>query len=493
MRIALIPVVNNVELKSDSSAQTYVDMIRALNKVSKEVGEPLYFYVVLPKKLKDYEEFEQFDNVTVLIENRERQQFFEEVRTIDMPSIYKWFNQRVGLYQIDVVITSKTSVALAIQNILIDFRNASAKMDYLRIPVIVYEDRAFGRRNTHNVLDSVEFALRSMSYGFLPSVFLTDFERDDTFDVIGLYLNHAMLKRAKENSRVIYQGIDTEEIDNIVEGVEKRDKFTLFWGGRISAQKRFDFVFDAYLKVYEMGYDVDILLTSPSNVMVPKTMGKAMKYLKKLKGLHVKLGVGRKEFMRFAKSSHCWLSASEAEGFSLGHAELGYIGVPGVVPDRPWSRLLFGEDYELMYEPDDLESAVTMLLWVYENYDKAQSIAEKVRKRIKDNFDIAKTSRQLYALIDEVYHMLSGTTVIKDGAELSKTMDVVIEKLEEQCGGTFTLFEALNEFKKYLRVKPDYANPRVSMPGPWDVYHYLKKKGFVDLCNKPYPIFVKKR
>ena len=477
MRILLQPIIGSADLALDSTAVLWQDFIRCCLKIT----EKLWFYVLLPKGYKNYDAFERLPHTTVIIEERKRRRFFEEIDMFDMDTVYRLFNMRTGVYQIDAVITQKTGVALLLQKVLSDIRYASER-DYLKIPVLIVEDRAWSRSETHQFVDWQEFMLRSMSYASCRSVLWTNLEREEILDVASLYLSESALLRMRENSVVVPQGYPVEEVDRIVEGVKKRDKFTLFWGGRMTGQKRVPFILEQYLKMFESGLDVDIIITTPS-LPSPKTLSLVERFCKRWKGLKILFNVKRRDFLRLCASSHVWLSASLYEGFTVGHVEMAATGVPGIVPRRPWSEEIFGSDYELMYNPRSFGEAATLLRWVYENYDEAVEIGRRTRERMRKSFDKMYFAEMVLGILSDMCQeeLSRGLVMIKDGTKTAELLEVVMSKFKALGYERVKSFEVLSEMRK-LSYGKGYGGELMQYPSLWDVRKWLIENGLPGKC-----------
>jgi len=453
--------------------------------------DDLWFYVLLPKGYENYEFVESLPKTTLVVEERKRRRFFEEIDMVDMDTVYRLFNMRTGIYPIDAVITEKTGIALLMQKLISDIRYAKEE-DYVKVPVVIVEDRAWSRTKGHQFVDWQEFALRALSYSCLRSVVLTSFEKDEVIDASKQYVSPALLRRLKENVTVINLGIPLENVDRAVKGVKKREKFTLFWGGRLSAQKRPFFVLEQFLKMFEGGRDVDIVVTTP-HVASIKFAKKLDEYMRRYSGLKIMFDVGRDEYLRLCASSHVWMSASLHEGFSVGMCEMMATGVPGIVPRRPWSVEMLGEDYELFYDPRSFEEAATLLRWVYENYDEAVEIGRRTRERVIKKFDNRMFADMLLARVEEEVlrnRSLVEKFIVNESSKVGQTVVMLADRFEKMGIDEFSLHELAYEFKKFSYGGISFDDgARMQDPSLWDIRQFLMSMGYVDLCDSEVPRF----
>jgi glycosyltransferase involved in cell wall biosynthesis len=485
MRIGILPIISIRDLSSEA-ANIWFHIIRDMLKIR----DDLWFYVVLPRGLENYDVYEKLPHTTVVTENRRRLRYLEEVDMVDLDLMYRMFNMRGGIYPIDVFVTEKTGIASLLQKVLSDMRYADMK-EYRKIPVVVVDDRVFSRGGTHQLKDSQEFALRAMSYASVPSVVSTMLERDEAIDVSSIYLSESMRLKMKENLRTIYSGVMVKDIEETIKDVKKRDKFTIFWGGRLSAQKRPEFLFEEFLKLLEGGRDIDIIVTSPHRIPF-KYHYLVDEVRKRCKNFNLIFDATRKEFLKLCASSHVWMSASMFEGFTIGHIEMAMTGTVGIMPRRPWSEELFGKDYPLLYSSGSFVEAAALLRWVYENYSEAEKIGKETKEKLAGKFDSMFFAEAFLSLIDEIVdkNIAYSKCMICDGTEVAETIDMILEKFKSKGMSRFSVYDVANEIKKFSYagiVTCDGIS--LKYPSLSDIRSYLLEKGYREVYEREYPIF----
>jgi hypothetical protein len=472
MRVLVIPLLGMKDMREDSSGQMWANILLNMYKLA---DGKIWFYVLLPRGHDGYELFERLPNTTVILEERARKGYFVESDVVDYGTLVPLFNQKEGVYPIDVVLTSKIGAALNIARALRDIRYESG------VPIVLLEDRAWSRKETHQLVDKHEFMIRSAAYSFFKTVVLTNLEREEIIDVAQLYLSPAQLKQLKENVIVKPLGVNVKEIEEIVKNVKKFERFTCFWGGRISAQKRVPFVLKQYLWLFESGRDIDILITS-SHPCIPPKMGDEIKeLLKRYRGLRIEFSVPKRRFLEYCAASHVWLSASLHEGYTVGHVEMGCTGVPGIVPRRPWSEELFGKNYKLMYDPGSAPQAAALLRWVYDNYDEAVAIGRETSTRMRE-------LNQDMAFADKLLSIMSGEVEARNEEKLAvgKAMEEAFEATCSRLGDEFSLFTFFSALRDVLF---DKSFNRLSKPSVWDARRWLLENGYIEVYCSPEPVF----
>ena len=474
MRVLVVPLCGMKNLKEDSSALMWRAILENLTKLA---DGKIWFYVMLPRGYEGYELFTDLSNVSLVLEERQRKGYLVESDVVDYGTLIPLFNQKEGVYPIDVVLTSKIGAALNMARALRDLRYDSS------IPIVLLEDRAWSRKETHQIVDEHEFMVRSAAYSFFKTLVLTNLEKDEIVDVAQIYLSDSALKRLKENVIVKPLGVDVDEIDSLAKSTKKFEKFTCFWGGRMSAQKRPSFVVQQYSWMFESGRDVDVLITTPHPCIPPKMGDEIKELMKRFKGMRVEFGVSSRKFLECCAASHVWLSASLHEGYTVGHVQMACTGVPGIVPRRPWSEELFGKNYKLMYDAGSKVQAAGLLRWVYDNYDEAKSIGEEVAEKMK-----AANSEMVFA--DKLMSVLRAEAEKKNeeklavGESMRFTFEAVCDKLKDD----FLLFDFMNVLKDFLI---DKSLNQIDKPSLWDIRRWLLENGYEEVYKSEVPYFKK--
>jgi len=480
VRILVIPAFLGTNLAGDSYASLICDFIRWANEKDYEKH---WFYVILPKGFDD-SVFTQFRNVTLVYEDREMSPgtFYSELETVPY-GLIEHFSVLKGIYPVDVVLNVKVGASPQIYRMLNQI--VRGENDAPAIPLVNFEPRAIARtRPTYHVRTEAELASRAVSYALFKSVFISQVDYEDAIDGAREYLSPEMLKRMKENAVLLPVGLDFSFIDKLTEGVKKREKFSLFWGGRLTAQKRLWFVLEQYLRLFESGKDVDIVLTTPVSGGKLKNIAP---YFKRFKGLTLRTNVGREEYLRTAKSCHVFFYAGIFDSFSVGVCEVASLGVPTIVKRTEGMKQMFGANYELMY--DTASEGAALLWWVYDNYEKALEIAEKAKKRVREQFSSSFTHLTLMNLLREEYvnAVFEKAVIAPLTGRTRDSMNAFIYTLRNCCGdSTIDFFTALKLFKRFYSSEIG-KNPKNITP--WELYQGLKICGAKDLYDGPVPVF----
>jgi len=482
MRILLIPRIDRYEVNGDSAFQLLWRMVPLFKMMDKKA----FFYLLVPRGVEDEGEFSRYDNLKVLYENRDITGMHSEYKFLDNSYLHKMFNMSVGQYPIDLCITSKVEHALNVELCLRDYyRSMNEDMAY--IPTIVFhpwvpaEEFGYFMPNDRRVAWLVPSLLSYM-------VFATELEYNDFVDSARNFLSGSSIRKLIENSKVMYGGVDTFLIDKYYGSVGKREKFTLFTTGLTTSNKRIDFIFKVWIKLYEMGYDFNFVMTTPNDTIED---GNAKKLYEKYKGIiDVRFNASKDTYLRSLLSSHCWVGASEEERTGLKFLEMMYSGVVGVVCRREWSEMAFGKDYWLFYEPDDMNDAISKILYVYSHYDEAKAKALEIRKAIYENKSSFKFADGMEEMMKERYFSnVRDKRLLSDGQSFSSVYD---EALKSFVGCEFMLSDFIKEakarMKKNVQIEKGFS---FVSPGLWDIYQWLKtRRGVEDKYDSEYPVLV---
>ena len=479
MRILIQPLVITRDVTKDSACLAVMNLIEKCLKVRQD----LWFYVIFPEDVTGYEEFEKLGHVTVVLERRKLRRFYKEIVSVDVETIFDMFSATTGFYQIDLAVTHKTGIALLLARLLNDERITDEK-GLSAIPVLVLEDRAWGRTDTHEFVDGYEFALRAESYSMLPSIIYNEHEKNDAVDASRNFLSDEMYRRMKKNIRIKCIGIPVDKVDEAIKRAKKRERFTMFYGGRFSYQKRTPFVLELMLKVIESGRDADMLLTFP-NPFNRKIALVLKKYYKRNKRMEVYSDVGRLDFLTYCASSHVAIAAGLYEGFPVGTMEMLATGVPTLVPDRVWSRDLIGSDYKLLYST--FSDAYSKLCWVYDNYEEAKKIGEETRETVIRKYDSLDFAKEFLKIAEEVVTENDKRITLPLGDTSYGTADAIVESFG---GQRFTMIEFMRKFSN-LSITGKKVDFEVGFKKPtlWALRKYLLSRGVRDLCDGGVPTF----
>ena len=253
--------------------------------------------------------------------------------------------------------------------------------------------------------------MRAVTYSECQTIFLTPFEKQLGIKTSSKYLNPAEVVKVERNAHVIPQGIDCDIHAKIIEGEKKYDRFTLYWGGRFIANKRWEDILPMYrqLKIASGG-EIDIEVTTAAVSLGRDTSAYG--------DIKIHLGPTHEELFKVQARCHAGMVYSHFEALPIGFLEQILSGVVLVWWDRPWSRAVLGNSYPF-YFTSELE-ARAMLKWIRDNYAEATEKMAPVKKMIWEKYDIKSSVTALDNLMQT--SALGTWTVIKSEDKLFEVL-----------------------------------------------------------------------
>jgi len=458
MRVLWLPLIGISQIESDSDYLIYKDLIGLASK------KGWYNYFVLPDKYKG--------KITVGLERCKeiylpmRNDFFDE--SMSCPNgLSDLFARRIGEYQIDVIITTRTGGAQIIQEVMSDYRKR------YNVPVIIIEAMVRGWK----VPSPADALMRAMSYCTSWTWLLSEEEKMRALDIIREYCSYSMMNKFLEKCLVEGTGVRTEYIDKIINGVEKEKKFTLFFGGRFSMEKDPEAMNKFMFNMYAFGRDINIFVTTQT------VGGNILRKYVKDNCYHVfKKGCSREDFLKTCASSHVFVCTSLDESWPSGFWEQLYILQIGIFPDRKWVRANLPKKYPYVYK-NQIE-AQAMLRQIYSNYEESLKKVSWIRQWIRDNVNWKAQSNKVLEWIEK--------DVEKPCYKVCPAIRELLYGCAKELGGVFKWHDFLN----LVKVRADNFDPikeaKYKFPNRYQLYREMLKK-YEDNCEEEYPLFIERR
>jgi len=450
MRICILPIFSISNLAGAS------ELLHLSPQFFKRL-DGLYFYHCIPKRLERYIP-EKLDNVKYIIYNDEEQwNYYDQVGGVGA-SFLSLFNERIGKYPIDCVWSTRTALAASLSRMLWDSRTPEPS-----IPMFIEEFKACDYGKTHNIVNDLELAARSLGYVFGYGIFNTPVEKEIGISAAMRYLAPSMVKKIDENSRVIGDNVDIAKVERAKKKAKLKDKFTLFFGGRLNEAKRAKKLVEIYDRFFRFGRDVNVLITSPRAESGNYWQRKDT--VKRFPEVEFKFNIDSEEFLKEACSSHVIISTSKHEGFTVGVLEMMCSGAVMLLPNEYWVKGLlldFYDKYPFIYK--DFVHAQAMLREVYDNYEEA-------RKKMKPEM-IAKRWFK-----DKNVELLELTAKEVKGGD---------------CGEPGKQVSLDDFYNKLVELSDNYRSTEAPTRGKMSrfvVYKWLSSK-YKDLCQNEIPEFI---
>jgi len=484
MRIAVIPFQSITNTKSSTDMNAFLNWIRVLN----ESHDDLYWYVLAPPRWLD-SSLPEVERVSFLPSETGRDFDFYEAMISVGPETIEYFSPLRGTIPIDLFWTNKSSAAAMLA------KAASIPSKGCAIPVVVNEFKAMDHRLTSDAVYDEEMVMRCLGYSLGYGCFGTEVERDIAVGSCRRYLSSFSLSRMMSRSNVFRWGVDIERLDRLLAETPLRERFTLFYGGRLNnASKNVAAMFEVYKKFWE-AHDIEVLVTSPTS------WRRVYKYAKRNKYATFIGECSPEEYMRLMASSHVIFRPSMHEGYTPGAVEMMYMK-PTVLPERYWVRGLLGEMYDkypFLYT--DLKEAYAEIRWIYENYDDAVGKMEPIREFIRENDDVEVCAEnwlsKMRGIVEETFVLVKKKEAGARTGVRNKSMPALMRQVLADMPRVFkfsdfcsTLSER-SDVQKWTPERGLIVDPSRKVGwSNWHAYKWLCMHAR-DLCDGPEPRFEK--
>jgi len=336
----------------------------------------------------------------------------------------------------------------------------------------------------------LEFAQAAGMYGafnFFPTAEL----REQAVLLSKRYFQPSLIRRMLDNSFVLSSGIDSRFIDQIIgKELKKHKRFTLNFSGRTTDGYKFPDVVNVYDYVFKSGADVDVVITSPTQVMF-----KMKEDEKKYSYMKTYVAAGRETYLGIMSKCHVFIfGIAGTYEIPITVLEQLYCGVLGIFKRGPGIKELLPEWYPEEFFYDSKEEAYTIVKYIKENYDKKyKKLIPKLREFVR-GYDVKKVAVSLLDKMNEVYATTFGEIAVEKRHKFvasEASVELVLNCLK-LLPDEFTFDDFNNVVKKIGRLKSGVM--KESRTGRTKNYFYrILKKFCVDKCDSEMPVFINKR
>lgn len=348
-------------------------------------------------------------------------------------------------------------------------------------------------RSGEMTADEIELIQMAMGYAAADlNVFESPIARKMAIDMCRKYLAPARVKGVLDSSVDVWQGIPVNRVLNATEG-KKRDRFTVYYGGRLSESKRFEDLAEVVRRVFEYGRDIDFVITTGS------IEGQKLEELKKeLPFATFHVGLSQEDAWRVMGTCHTSLCFSSHELFGMAFWEQMVAGLPVVMKAADWNYDLLPEGYQWIAYSNN--QAAALLIQQYEAWRQNLAPGDvmrdlRVAEHIRDRMDSEKNLRELGLMVQgavSVRRHSAFDSYEKGGRSgLSDLVDVVVaDRASISWAGLVDgVREASRIGKGVIGNKLKWARSNAML----DLYRLMLWKGWVDMMDEEDPIFVKER
>ena len=465
MRIVILPNVGLNKVESDADYFTYRDFI--LYATSQY--EDMYFYFVLPAKLKT--ELPELPRTTfVWVEEPVNFVFNEYVASREFLA---QFRQAGGHYHSDGMLTSRLVYGMHFKA---GVTNTHRRGSY---PVVLRETIVKTVWDYKSRWSDTDF-MTAAAFTFCPTIFENPRSYAGAVSVVERYMAAAGVERMKKYSYQSSMVVDTDYQDILIKKNKKHERFTLFFGARFNYSKNVALVYQILDKFYASGREIDIIITTPNKQLTLDHLDFTKKYLRGGCIKYLYTDCGRDKYLEEASKCHAFV-VDTGITFTI---EMLYLGLVGVVPNVDYVDYLLRGDYP--YKFDSQEEAYMWLSEIYDDYEKARAaiephrqwIAQKYRKQDVFKGEVEFVRGQLQETVENRQPLNFGIPMMREAL------------MEFDKPFRFNTFLAI--LNKYMINKVEYSDfPMGRMLNPHDVRWTLEKLGYRDTCTESEPIYVK--
>lgn len=276
----------------------------------------------------------------------------------------------------------------------------------------------------------------------------------------------AQVRRVLETGETIYAGVPVERIDEHSD-VPKRERFSVFYGGRMGAVKRIDDLSEVIDSAYRFGRDIDYVVCTGSMPFWKKDQ-----FVRKYPEVELHIGTNQEETWREMGGCHAAIGYSRHEMIGSMFIEEIAAGLPVVLKRHRWNESLLPDDYPLWV--DDKPQMHAKLRMLYEDWkEDPDAYAAKWTadnpwtQHIRTRYDSEEQSRQF---IDRVMREVASRRSVAWEAFGRGRARSLVELSEKSLEDGITWTEYIERLKKeaqrgsfFVGRKLDYGKSNASI------------------------------
>lgn len=486
LRVLVDPIyITAANLSGSSTYHRYVALVREL------VRRGHYVYWLLPDSDYTPNEIENHPNVGVI-----RTTYIQDQFVIDglvTNDFFNMFNRISGDYHIDLVITSRVSLALPYKRQIEPPRFHDSEGNFTDkgygVPVVIMEGFPQTRKRQHV---SKSYWL-SQCLGYISSdktLFVSDHNREEVVNEMKDYIVSSEVRDWVDRTRIIPSGIEVDELDKIYDP----DRWKVEQGFQVLCLGRlfgvsyteyvpwFDYLFKSGISDAQLTISLSGSLGGPTRNKLKK-LGFDFANVGKQFIIHQRNP--RSNFLRMLRKFHCFICPLSHLDHPMGIFEALYMGVPGIIPVSDYQRTFF-KDYPFVIEPRKREQLIAKLMWIRENKEEARELILPWRDTIREKYN---SKKNIVWTVDELEESARGYI------NRFKTSRAVIDFVKELKGERYTFDDVCAYLKKqgYMGISIGNMNVRTTFTYARSaIHHSMRLAGYVDLCDGPNEVFVRK-
>jgi glycosyltransferase involved in cell wall biosynthesis len=255
------------------------------------------------------------------------------------PYTVRLFAPQDGLYPVDALISMSPARTLSIADAWGIRTPDTARPLIVNWDLLVRDDGAGEIRASASelLLQAAGAAVADLNVHESPVA------RRMALDVVRTHLSAGLVRRVLDSSIDVLQGIPVARLDDAIHEVPKREKFTVYYGGRFSTSKRVNELAEVIDYFYRFGRDVEFVVTTGS-----LDGQKRAKFEERFPEAELHVGLSQEDAWRVMASCHASICFSSHELFGMAFWEQLAAGLAVVMKAERWNAELVPPEYPLM-------------------------------------------------------------------------------------------------------------------------------------------------
>lgn len=272
-----------------------------------------------------------------------------------------------------------------------------------------------------------------------------------TRDMLRKHHSPSVVRETMARSRTVFAGVPVARIDEVTAGIRKRDKFTVFYGGRLGAVKRVDDLTEIADIAFSFGRDMGMVVCTGSLSGQRKAQ-----FEKQFPMVELHVGTGQEAAWRLMAECHAAIMWSKHEMIGSMFIEEMAHGLPLIASPHRWITSLLDPDQRVLarhprseeypYWAADARVAGAQLRHLYDRWTAdPSSYAEEMRpwtEYVRERYDSVAASQAFREIVE---------------ARVATGRDKTMADFER--GGNGALIELATESLKRTPMMPDEQMP----------------------------------
>lgn len=488
LRILMDPIyIQASNLGSSSTYNRWSKVVKIL------VDRGHYVYWMAPDKeyeLKDG--LENHPNIGMI-----RTQYIQDQFVIDnlvSPEYFNLFGRIAGKYHIDIVVTGRTGAASMIKKVLESPRFHDKGEGHIytdkhyKLPMAIIE--GFPQTQQNQFVGEAYWL--GQCQGYLTSdctFFLSEHNRSEITEAMRPTYTYSTIKKFVDKSRIVPTGVSIANCDKLYNPNrwKAESQFRVISVGRLMAAGYREYLawFDY---IYKSGIDAKLIVSLSGSLGGPTS--KALKQMgvsfdANNPQFELKLNNPRQEFLKLLNTVHAGIVPVHHYDSPAGPGEALYMGVPLIMPKSDYVDSFF-PDYPYVIDPGSKAQLLAFLREIKEDPAAAREKILPWRDIVRETFDMEKNATSLADHIE---------TLAREPLSRFKTSGAILGFLEELKGDRYTFADIVEYLRKCGRMGISIGDLGIRATwtyGRGTIHHAMRYCGFVDLCDGPDEVFVRR-